>query len=218
MREYSYLIHFKDDSSIDVLTAVIATELKPSKDVFEPIELLGVDWTRFNPDGTPPKLSGQKRAIYPPYFVYGYCREDRTSFSNFGAIVYPDAGYIISEATFVNDRTLSMSYPRGWLDGEPVGVKGYYSVEDEDEELNQLDLEVSDENFEIMQNTISRLNVIIDAEFYADESNHIKLRRSRAITLKDFEQWDNNIYVKNWDNSCVDLSDLSSLWRARLQL
>jgi hypothetical protein len=216
MREYSYLLHFQDNASIDILTAVIATDLMPSRDVFEPLELLGVDRARYNPDGTIPKLKGKKRAVYPPYFVYGYCREDRTSFSNFGAIVYPETGYLISEATFIQDRILSMSYPRGWLDGDAVDVNGYYSVKEDNDELNQFDLKLSEKNSEIIENTISRLKVIIDAEFYADDNNYIKLRRSKAATLKDFDQWESNLFAKNWDSTCVNLSDLSSLWRARL--
>ncbi len=101
MREYSYLLHFADDRSNDVLTAVISTPLATSEDVFKPLELLGVEWISCDSVLEIPKIIGKQRVFREPYFVFGYCREDRTTFSNFGAIAYADdAALFFAEGTW----------------------------------------------------------------------------------------------------------------------
>lgn len=217
MREYSYLLHFADDRSNDVVTAVISTPLDVTEDAFKILELLGVEWVSSQSALEMPKLTGKQRMFWEPYFVFGYCREDRTTFSNFGAIAYAEnAALFFAEGTYITGNILSMSYPQAKLDGEEVDIPGYRNRNDEEVELNQLDIWLSDKNAEIASNAIARLNVIVDTDLCGDEKSFIKIRRSRSVTLKDFGPIGDNVWLKNWDSFDVSLAELSSLWRARL--
>ncbi len=214
MSKPSYLFQLADDKGEDLLIGLIAVHLNKTPDAYKPLDLVGLNW--FNGiESSSVNSEAERRFFAKPFFAFGYIREDSETISTFGAILYPDDTFFISEGCNIIDGKLAFARPQFSIDEEEIDIPGYRLMDDET--FKQLDLEFSTENLDLIKNAIEDLSKIVNVDMFADEESYIKLKKKRATALKGYEEVGENVWTKNWDWDDLNLKPVSELWRAELQ-
>jgi hypothetical protein len=214
MPKPSYLFQLADDKGEDLLIGLIAVQLNKTPDAYKPLDLVGLNW--FNGiESSSVNSEAERRFFAKPFFAFGYIREDRETISTFGAMLYPDDTFFISEGCNIIDGKLAFSSPQFCIDEEEMDIPGYRLMDDE--AFKQLDLEFTTENLEIIQAAIEGLSKLVDVDMFADEKSFLKFRKKRTAALKGYEEDSEKVWTKNWDWDDLNLTPVSELWRAELQ-